>query len=1198
MIHTLYSNSYEVLRAVLLSNIERLRFRPEASELGADALFEGVFDRVPVIIPSKAVETDLTRAIAREEQICASMQFMFLSQWLGFFSKEPLANVVGNEADWMVWEILRKTGPGSFREEMKAKTVRLEDCLRGRTVEEVFSLAQRICSVFVSYASYRLDWVLEWLGLHQERLTLTEEMQDERRRMEADPDFVWQRELWKRLAENPRWRGRQFLETLPETLESLAGAPKELRELDLGHGRTVPLPNALHVFMPFVVPPLMLPVLKAFAHSGRDVWLYLLNPSSEYWFDLVPKRLFNWKEKGDGHREIGHPILADNGRSVRANIDRLWRFTEEDIRETLLSGPSENAHANDSAMEPRERRILASRDILRDYQLSPKNITVDMKVDAESIYLEANEPTLLRRIQDSILKLDPDLSQFEEKAVREEDESLRFVCAPTAVRELEGLADWLQAQFRKRRDLRPEDVLVVTPDISASAPLIDQVFGSLPAGRRIDYRITGALMASEDAPLEALSGLANLLTGRMKRGDFLAWLSLPLISRRFGFEADDLETLSAWLASAGFEFGLSDGHLLSLDAETFRHVRESTLSRALERLALGVMLPGGVRKPFLDVLPREGVEARGWSTAAERPELLNALSTIYAALEKLRREAEDADAASSGDQNERGPRRWTRWISEALECFFPRETPQENWQSLRAGAEALAIEIEAAENPDEGAPEVPFRLFMSALRDRLAGAQPGGRPGSGVTFTGMQQLRGLPYKVIVICGLNDDSRFPGSSHAEEFDLMARFPRRGDRDSRHDNRNIFLDLLLAARETFLISYAGGVSDAERKEPSIVAQELREWILSFAENREERRQWAGMLTRTLALTGFSPNAFRDLQGDWRSTDADLLTALRDAAKENWRKKELPFEDAARPLPEAGDQVPFTTLWKFWRDPANSVLKENGIGIDDGEEDEEVPLVPSAGGLSFWKRTDEALRAFFAGESEDDVRRRWALNPGLGARGVREWALEEDLAIALALFDCFDHAMKNTTEVAPQMITADLPGLSWKISMQTSDLRKHGETGNLLFAPVTASAVTGSRGQRAAWEFLVMRAAGLEVNGCLVSREKEKDEYIPVISALAPITADAAARILAVLGRLWEASLSGNTTVARAPFEGKGAEDESHANLIAFRGKKLAEAEKRLKKAADLLQKLYARVDGEVLAHEFEALLVEHEIGGDQK
>ena len=222
---------------------------------------------------------------------------------------------------------------------------------------------------------------------------------------------------------------------------------------------------------------------------------------------------------------------------------------------------------------------------------------------------------------------------------------------------------------------------------------------------------------------------------------------------------------------------------------------------------------------------------------------------------------------------------------------------------------------------------------------------------------------------------------------------------------------------------IMAYAGGVSEAERKEPSIVAQELREWILSFAENREERRQWGAMLTRTLALTGFSPNAFRTHQGDWRSTDADLLRALREAASDDWSRKEIPFEDAARTLPEAGDQVPFTTLWKFWRDPADSVLKANGIRIDDEEEDEEVPVVPSTGGLSFWKRIDEALRAFFSGESEDDVRRRWNLNPELGARGVREWALEEDLAIAAALFDCFDRAMKNTTGVDPMMISASL-------------------------------------------------------------------------------------------------------------------------------------------------------------------------------
>ena len=82
MIHTIYSNSYEVLRAVLLNNIDALRLRPEAESLRADECFAGVFDRVPVIIPSKAVETDLVRAIAKQESVCASMRFMFLSDWV------------------------------------------------------------------------------------------------------------------------------------------------------------------------------------------------------------------------------------------------------------------------------------------------------------------------------------------------------------------------------------------------------------------------------------------------------------------------------------------------------------------------------------------------------------------------------------------------------------------------------------------------------------------------------------------------------------------------------------------------------------------------------------------------------------------------------------------------------------------------------------------------------------------------------------------------------------------------------------------------------------------------------------------------------------------------------------------------------------------------------------------------------------
>ena len=95
----------------------------------------------------------------------------------------------------------------------------------------------------------------------------------------------------------------------------------------------------------------------------------------------------------------------------------------------------------------------------------------------------------MRRVQDSILNLSPDLLSLTARQQAadagapelfdEADDSLRFVGAPSAARELEGLVDWLQAQFQADPTLTPSDVLVVTPDISAAAPLIDQVFGSL-----------------------------------------------------------------------------------------------------------------------------------------------------------------------------------------------------------------------------------------------------------------------------------------------------------------------------------------------------------------------------------------------------------------------------------------------------------------------------------------------------------------------------------------------------------------------------------------------------------------------------------------------------------------------------------------------------------------------------------------------
>ena len=80
-------------------------------------------------------------------------------------------------------------------------------------------------------------------------------------------------------------------------------------------------------------------------------------------------------------------------------------------------------------------------------------------------------------------------------------------------------------------------------------------------------------------------------------------------------------------------------------------------------------------------------------------------------------------------------------------------TPQRDWLAIRRAAADLADEIAQARDEAERIPDVSFEIFIAALEERLKRGETGaGRPGNTVVFSGMRQLRGLPYKVIVLWG--------------------------------------------------------------------------------------------------------------------------------------------------------------------------------------------------------------------------------------------------------------------------------------------------------------------------------------------------------------------------------------------------------------------------------------------------------------
>jgi hypothetical protein len=64
-------------------------------------------------------------------------------------------------------------------------------------------------------------------------------------------------------------------------------------------------------------------------------------------------------------------------------------------------------------------------------------------------------------------------------------------------------------------------------------------------------------------------------------------------------------------------------------------------------------------------------------------------------------------------------------------------------------------------------------------------------------------MRALPAAMVCVCGLADGS-FPRRDRRASFDLLATERRRLDRNTRSDDRQLFLDVLLAARRRLLLT----------------------------------------------------------------------------------------------------------------------------------------------------------------------------------------------------------------------------------------------------------------------------------------------------------------------------------------------------------------------------------------------------------
>jgi exodeoxyribonuclease V gamma subunit len=384
------------------------------------------------------------------------------------------------------------------------------------------------------------------------------------------------------------------------------------------------------------------------------------------------------------------------------------------------------------------------------------------------------------------------------------DGSLQFHSCHSRMREMEVLHDQLLALFEAQPDLKPHDIVVMAPDIASYAPVIEAVFATSREEQRIPFSIADRGARAENGVIDTFLQVLESAGSRFTASSVMSILESVALQRRFCLSEADLETVRAWTAKTGIRWGIDAAHRAELGLPEFN---ENSWRFGLERLLLGYSAAAGGEQLFAGILAFDEVEGSLAETLGSFAEFCESLFATASTLKQPRTLAE-----------------WQEVLRLISARFFEADDETEaEMRQLRTVIDALSdLHFDEV---------VTLDVLLAHLEQALASiASSAGFRAGRVTFCALKPMRTIPFRIVCLVGMNDTA-YPRHSSAPAFDLIAQNPQPGDRSTRSDDRYLFLEALLSARDVFYVSYIGqSIRDNSKIPPSVVVSELIEYAHS--------------------------------------------------------------------------------------------------------------------------------------------------------------------------------------------------------------------------------------------------------------------------------------------------------------------------------------------------------------------------------
>ena len=711
------------------------------------------------------------------------------------------------------------------------------------------------------------------------------------------------------------------------------------------------------------------------------------------------------------------------------------------------------------------------------------DMIIDMSDSAfhqEERYDDPGEECLLHALQSDILNLAGTGEEAELRTLDPLDRSLRIHSCHSLLREIEVLYDNILAMLEDYSDLTPRDIVVMTPDIESYSPYISTVFGAGGNGAGLHYSIADRRMMHEGEIAAAVLKLLALPGSRLAASELFDLLASPPVSRRFSLESDELDVIRIWIEKTGIRWGMDEGDRTARNLPSYR---ENSWKAGLDRLLLGYAMPDE-NMLFNGILPYDDLAGSASETLGKFAEFVTAIESFVKSFERIR----------SLDE-------WrTRFQALLADFILPSSVSEREFATIAALGEKLGdVALKA-----EFAGEVTPAVMLSWLRARLELQEQGlGFMTGGITFCAMLPMRSIPFRVVVLIGMND-SAFPRQSRAPGFDLIAREPQKGDRSLRNEDRYLFLESILSARDLLYISYVGqSIKDNSELPPSVLVSELLDAVrrgFSMPDGDAVEKH----LVVHHRLQAFNRAYFSASSPLFSYSEENYLALVE---KERPAAPSRPFMSA--PLDEPPGEwktVSLQQLLRFYDNPAGFFLEQRlGIRLEGTVEPLENREPFAVQGLELYSLKQELLEVVLEGGESS------ALLPLYRSRGVLPPARHGELLFRKILDEVQEFAATVQTKTAGR---GALPPL--EVDLQLGGFRLTGQLGRVWPQSLLhyRLAKLKMKDQMRGWiEHLVLNQAdqpGYPRESCLVMIDDTKN--------FAPVT-DAACHLEHLLKHYWQ-------------------------------------------------------------------------------